>query len=883
MTSIPAPPPRAAGLGLRALGTGAVVRLGALAALSLYAAEHWATIVEPAARGDLFGLFVVAIACGLAARGVAALPSRAVRLAAVAALALVTLAAILLVGNVPLRLLRPDRWDTLASGIGGALGAIPALRVPYTGVDPWLHIVLRTGGGLLLTAAACLGLARRPRTFAAAVCLGVLYTVPIIEAGPRHPYLDGAVFTVLLGVLVLGERLGPREAPMAAGLGAAALVAAVLVAPHLDSRSPWVDYEALAESLQSGKTTTFSWNQRYGPIMWTRDGLEMARIRSRGNLYFKTTALERFDGVGWRQTRDVLANSDDTELAVRHPGWFQTIHVSIKGLKSRPFIGAGTTLRVERSTKPVQPATPGTFEASGTPLRRGDSYDAAVYYPRPSTTEMQVAGTDYPVIVLRDLTVGLPAQAGLGPLDVDFAAWGSDGLTTARAANGFDRIDPDQVLADSPYGRTYALARQIRAASTDPYDYVRNVIARVQRGARYTENPPAPGDLAPLDAFLFRDRAGYCQYFAGATALLLRMGGVPARMAAGFSPGLLTSGEHRLSDLDAHAWVEVYFPRLGWVTFDPTPGDSPARSQITDTQRAAESIKNAAPQAQQGSDRLTDPTAGGAAGVGAQDGGGSPLALIAGIVGGWAWWRPARRSPCASAGGGAAPIPTSTSCAWRSRAPAARRRRRRRWPGSSGCWATARARWATCVRCAWRATAGSPRRRRPRSAARCAARSSRAWAPAPGWPRCGRSRRARASCGMCCGCGAGAPTLAEMTEADVYDLFRQGTELLERGDHHAATVPLGRARELAPDKDSVREAYGRALFGAQRFREAAEEFGAVAEHAPTNDYALFCLGRALQQLGRHAEARHPLALACNLQPQRADYRRYRDQARRRAA
>jgi Flp pilus assembly protein TadD len=122
-----------------------------------------------------------------------------------------------------------------------------------------------------------------------------------------------------------------------------------------------------------------------------------------------------------------------------------------------------------------------------------------------------------------------------------------------------------------------------------------------------------------------------------------------------------------------------------------------------------------------------------------------------------------------------------------------------------------------------------------------------------------------------------------MDQPGAYELFCQGTELLERGDCHAATVPLGRARELAPDKDSVREAYGRALFGAQRFREAAEEFEAVVEHAPTNDYALFCLGRSLQQLGLHAEARHPLALAANLQPQREDYAKYRDKARRRAA
>ncbi len=114
---------------------------------------------------------------------------------------------------------------------------------------------------------------------------------------------------------------------------------------------------------------------------------------------------------------------------------------------------------------------------------------------------------------------------------------------------------------------------------------------------------------------------------------------------------------------------------------------------------------------------------------------------------------------------------------------------------------------------------------------------------------------------------------------DTYDLFRRGTALLEAGDHHAAVVPLAQARDLAPDKASIREALGRALFHARRYREAAEEFAAVVEGAPTNDYALFCLGRALQLQGRHAEARHPLALAACLRPERADYRRYRDSAR----
>ena len=118
---------------------------------------------------------------------------------------------------------------------------------------------------------------------------------------------------------------------------------------------------------------------------------------------------------------------------------------------------------------------------------------------------------------------------------------------------------------------------------------------------------------------------------------------------------------------------------------------------------------------------------------------------------------------------------------------------------------------------------------------------------------------------------------------DVYDLFQRGTRLLEAGDFNQATVPLSKAAALEPDKTSIREALGRACFRSRQFERAAVEFEAVVERAPTNDFALFCLGRSLQLLGRHHEARHPLALASNLRPERGDYAKYRDQARRKAA
>jgi Flp pilus assembly protein TadD len=117
---------------------------------------------------------------------------------------------------------------------------------------------------------------------------------------------------------------------------------------------------------------------------------------------------------------------------------------------------------------------------------------------------------------------------------------------------------------------------------------------------------------------------------------------------------------------------------------------------------------------------------------------------------------------------------------------------------------------------------------------------------------------------------------------DVYDLFRRGTELLEAGDFNSATIPLKKAAELDPEKTSIREALGRAYFRSHQFEQARVEFEAVVERAPTNDYALFCLGRSLMQLGRLKEARKPLALAAQLRPERRDYRLYRERVARAA-
>ena len=149
--------------------------------------------------------------------------------------------------------------------------------------------------------------------------------------------------------------------------------------------------------------------------------------------------------------------------------------------------------------------------------------------------------------------------------------------TLARAGSG--RF----ALRNSPYLRTWRLAQRLRRSAATPYAYVLAVDRYLERGFVYDEVPPAPAPgRAPLDAFLFDSKSGYCQHFSGAMALLLRMGGIPARVVAGFSPGGYSQRKQAwiVRDTDAHDWVEAWFDEWGWVTFDPTPAGTPARSQI---------------------------------------------------------------------------------------------------------------------------------------------------------------------------------------------------------------------------------------------------------------------------------------------------------------
>jgi Flp pilus assembly protein TadD len=102
--------------------------------------------------------------------------------------------------------------------------------------------------------------------------------------------------------------------------------------------------------------------------------------------------------------------------------------------------------------------------------------------------------------------------------------------------------------------------------------------------------------------------------------------------------------------------------------------------------------------------------------------------------------------------------------------------------------------------------------------------------------------------------------------SETYELFQEGRQRLKKGMPAQATVPLEKAKRREPDKASIREALGIAYFRIHRYQEAEEEFRAVLELSPTDDYAHYALGRCLEKQGREKEANGHYKLASSLRP-----------------
>ena len=355
------------------------------------------------------------------------------------------------------------------------------------------------------------------------------------------------------GARALGHRAADPPLPGAAGLGRAgrriggtALGVAVLVpalVPGLDGRL--LDG---GEGGGGGSGTSRSVNT-YNPITRLRGELTLPNpvdvlrytTDDPSPDYLRMTTLGVYDGDGWRQqvlNGNVRDNGVDGPLPApvgRAPG---APGAARAGHHRRPvarrLLAAGTVdARAGRRRGPVD-VGPGQRERLRDPVRhhRGrpvHRHRRPARAPSPTTSTPRRRAS-------RRRSCRTPARRGHA---------GRASITESVTAG-----------AETDYDKAVALQAFFRSPSS---------------GFRYEEQTESGGSPDALQAFL-EQRVGFCEQYASAMAAMLRLAGVPSRVAVGFTPGQQQSdGSYVVTTDEAHAWPEAWFEGFGWVRFEPTP------------------------------------------------------------------------------------------------------------------------------------------------------------------------------------------------------------------------------------------------------------------------------------------------------------------------
>ena len=159
-------------------------------------------------------------------------------------------------------------------------------------------------------------------------------------------------------------------------------------------------------------------------------------------------------------------------------------------------------------------------------------------------------------------SVSLAEPQDLRRAGLDYPTWALDKYT--------------QLPSDFPQ-RVKDLAREITAGAPTPYDKAKAVETYLKNNFTYNlKIDPPPYSADGVEHFLFTLKEGYSEYFASAMTVMLRAEGVPARLVTGYSLGdkLPDHEVYLVTDSHSHAWIEVYFPKYGWIAFEPTPGET---------------------------------------------------------------------------------------------------------------------------------------------------------------------------------------------------------------------------------------------------------------------------------------------------------------------
>jgi transglutaminase-like putative cysteine protease len=251
-------------------------------------------------------------------------------------------------------------------------------------------------------------------------------------------------------------------------------------------------------------------------------------VESTAPSYWRVAGYDRYTGQGWVRTGDThafdgsLAGPPGDARSIEQTYEVETpVEIMPAAWKPTDVSGAQTDVRVTDL---------GGIQPSGQ-LANGTQYAVESQRPEWTPAELRTAGQDYPDGIAERYTQ-LPES------------------TPERVAN--------------------ATARLTRRAD-NPYDTARIIERWLQRTKGYSLNVSRPdGNIAA--SFLFEMEQGYCTYFATTMVVMLRTQGIPARFVTGYTTGQrVAEDKWVVRGLDSHAWVEVYFPDVGWVRFDPTP------------------------------------------------------------------------------------------------------------------------------------------------------------------------------------------------------------------------------------------------------------------------------------------------------------------------
>ena len=384
--------------------------------------------------------------------------------------------------------------------------------------------------------------------------------------------LAACLLVLSRGIARSGWRLRDAAAGGLVGVVAALMAVVLLGAAPSTAAAPWQDWRTWDPFRQGGSVYSFNWMQNYPRLLDPANDQLIMHVQSATPSYWRANALDVFTGTAWVTSQAFVDRPqplmdpgtglwvyDLTSTEVSPPGKAVTETFQIQSVYTNYIFAGGepSELRIDRQValRLNDMRSLHVSRSLGPSLR----YELDAVVPDLKPRDVIGKGRDYPRSVSSYLSLPFPHVAELEGPDKD-AAW--------------RRLAPtDPAPIGWEWADLYATNAQIVGDATDPYDVALRIEKRLRNRYEYSLTPPSSDYTSPYAAFLFDTRTGYCQHFAGVMALLLRYNDVPARVAVGFTTGEKDAGgDFLVSTSNAHAWVEVYFPTVGWVAFDPTPG-----------------------------------------------------------------------------------------------------------------------------------------------------------------------------------------------------------------------------------------------------------------------------------------------------------------------